>query len=198
MTKSLTSTRIISRSIPRVAPKGFAVLDVETDGGGLEARVIELGVVYLSTRGNVQSSFSTLVHGGGDSGNFHAKRVHGIRNRDLVDAPKFSAIASSLIKSFEGRILFAHNASFDLRCLNYELSLIRRKPLKWAGCTMQLGRHLGHGNLSLSAAVRRFEIYHQFPHQALDDALATATLLALYMKNHRSEFQKYLEEMESD
>lgn len=57
---------------------------------------------------------------------------------------------------------------------------------------MSLGVHLGYGKMKLERAVEEFDLFHQIPHQALDDALATAELLQRYMKLHRDEFRQYL------
>jgi DNA polymerase III epsilon subunit-like protein len=46
--------------------------------------------------------------------------------------------------------------------------------------------------MKLKRAVEEFDLFHQIPHQALDDALATAELLQRYMKLHRDEFRQYL------
>ena len=55
--------RGFSTSIPSVAPKGFVVIDTETTGGMADSRVIELGMVFVSSRGTLQKTFSTLLYG---------------------------------------------------------------------------------------------------------------------------------------
>lgn len=176
-----------------MSPRGFAVVDTETTGTGSDSRVVEIGLVFVSPRGSIEQTFNTLLHGDGTSGSFGAKRVHHIRNSDLINAPRFSEIAPRLLEALEGRVLFAHNATFDLPRLNYELQLVRRRRIKRMGCTLRLGVHLGYGKMKLERAVEEFGLFHQIPHQALDDALATAELLQHYMTEHREEFRHYLE-----
>ena len=131
--------RGFSLLIPQVAPKGFVVIDTETTGGKEDSRVIELGMAFLSPRGNLQKTFSTLLCGDGTSGEWYVKRVHRIRDTDLVGAPNFKQIAPDFLKSIEGRVLFAHNANFDLKRINHELSLVRRRQIKNMACTIVLG-----------------------------------------------------------
>jgi len=174
-------------------PSGFVVLDTETTGGGPKARVIEIGMVFLSPRGAIQGEFSTLVYGNGDSGEWFVKRKHGIRNDDLIDAPKFKELAPAFLDAIEGRTLFAHNASFDLAQLNQELTRIRRRKLTTMGCTIGLGIHLGFGRLSLTKAVEQLGMSREMPHVALDDARAAAELLRHYMRHDARRFKEYLE-----
>jgi DNA polymerase-3 subunit epsilon len=175
-----------------VASRGFVVVDTETTGTGRDSRVVEIGLVFVSPRGTIEKTFNTLLYGDGTSGSFGAKRVHSIRNSDLIDAPRFSQIAPAILKALTGRLLFAHNASFDLPRINYELQRARRSKIERMGCTMKLGMHLGYGKLKLERAVEEFGLFHQIPHQALDDALATAELLQHYMRSHRDAFRQYL------
>jgi len=167
-------------------------VDTETTGTGRDSRVVEIGLVFVSPRGTIEKTFNTLLYGDGTSGSFGAKRVHHIRNADLVGAPKFSQIAPGLLKAIDGRTLFAHKASFDLARINHELTLLRRRKIDQIGCTLRLGVELGYGSMSLEKAVEEFGLSHQIPHQALDDALATAELLQHYMRSHRDAFQQYL------
>ena len=178
--------------IPQVAPKGFVVIDTETTGSKGDSRVIELGMVFLSLRGTLQKTFSTLLYGDGTSGEWYVKRVHRIRDTDLIGAPNFKQIAPDFLKSIEGRVLFAHNASFDLRRINHELSVVRRRQIKNMACTIELGHHLGHGRLSLEKAITRFNLVRQNSHYALHDALATSQLLRHYLSEDKQGVYEYL------
>ena len=184
--------RGFSRSIPNVAPKGYVVIDTETTGGMADSRVIELGMVFVSSRGTLQKTFSTLLYGDGDSGEWYVKRVHRIRNEELIGAPKFKEIAPSFLESLEGRIVFAHNASFDLRRINHELSLVCRRQLKDMACTIELGKYLGHGRLSLENAIKEFNLFRQISHHALHDAYVTAQLLQFYISENPTGVREYL------
>ncbi|MFX7785135.1 3'-5' exonuclease, partial [Acinetobacter baumannii] len=74
-----------------------------------------------------------------------------IAAKDILGAPIFEEVAAQLIELLSGRVIVAHNASFDLRFLDAELDRLdywRGDP--WvSACTMLLARrHLG-GGLSL-------------------------------------------------
>jgi len=188
----LMSMRTCSLKIPVVEPSGFVVIDTETTGGGAKARVIEIGMVFLSKRATFQGEFSTLVYGDGDSGEWFVKRKHGIRNEDLLDAPRFKELAPQFLEAIKGRILFAHNASFDLAQLNHELARVRRRKISHMGCTIGLGIHLGFGRMSLTEAVENLGMTREYPHVALDDARAAAELLKYYKRHDRRKFHEYL------
>ena len=190
------SFREFSTSIPSVPQRGFVVIDTETTGLHAEARIIELGVVYLSTRGNFQNSFNTLLFGDGTTGQWPARMVHGIKTHELDGAPQFKHIASQLLESIEGRIVFAHNANFDLKRINYELKLARRRRIPQMACTMQLGSHLGYGRMKLDKAVEEFGLFRQISHHALYDALVTSQLLKHYISEHPKGVRDYLAMLE--
>lgn len=186
------TTRQISTAIPRVAPNGFVVIDTETTGGHDDARVIELGMVFLSSTGRIQKSFCTLLYGDGTNGEWYARRAHRIRQDELKNAPRFREIAAGFLTAIEGRVVLAHNASFDQKRINYELALVRRKQIKAMACTIDLGRHLGHGRLSLQKAVDEFGLIRQVSHHALHDALATAQLFQRYLADEPRAVREYL------
>ena len=186
------STRGFSTSIPRVMPQGFVVVDTETTGNEINSRVIEIGMIFLSPRCTQQKTFSTLLFGNGTVGEWYVKRVHRIRQSELDGAPQFKDIASSFLESLNGRIVFAHNASFDLKRINHELRLARKPRVKSMACTIELGKHLGHGRLSLDKAVKKFDLFRQISHHALHDAFATSQLLRHYLSENPVGVREYL------
>ncbi len=66
-----------------------------------------------------------LIHPPSAAGPFHwgNVRVHGIRRRDVADAPRFDALWGELRDSLEGSVVVCHNAAFDTAvlcaCLDY-------------------------------------------------------------------------------
>jgi DNA polymerase-3 subunit epsilon len=186
------TSRGFSLSVPQVSPKGFVVIDTETTGGKEDSRVIELGMAFLSPRGTLQNTFSTLLYGDGTAGEWYVKRVHRIRDSDLVGAPKFKQIAPDFLESIQGRILVAHNANFDLKRINHELSLVRRRQVQNMACTIELGKYLGYGSLSLEKAIDRFNLFRQISHHAIHDALATSQLLKHYLSEDKQRVYEYL------
>ena len=121
--------REISTSIPSVPQRGFVVIDTETTGLHADARVIELGMAYLSTRGNLQKTYSTLLFGDGTTGEWAARRVHRIRRDELDGAPHFKYIASDLqIDSSDYAAISIANGviiSSEVRLLTHDYSVAK-------------------------------------------------------------------------
>jgi len=164
----------------------FAILDFETTGISPRShRIIEIGLVHLDMGGEVTGRWETLLNPGRDLG---PQRIHGIRAADVLRAPTFADVASELLDLLQGRVLAAHNASFDVRFLVAELERLGiSPPVQWpeALCTMRLARELLPGTRrSLADCCAAFDIELREAHRALDDAMATAQLLASYLREN--------------
>jgi DNA polymerase-3 subunit epsilon len=162
---------------------GFAVIDFETTGlfpGGHD-RVVEVAVVHADPHGTITGRWDTLVNPGRDLG---PQSIHQIRAADVLDAPSFAQIAGQLVELLRGRVVVAHNASFDLRFLMAELDHANY----WPGaafqslCTMQLAREFLPGaGRSLADCCAAYDIEIDGAHRASADAFATARLLEAYL-----------------
>jgi DNA polymerase-3 subunit epsilon len=163
---------------------GFAVIDFETTGlfpGGHD-RIIEVAVVHVDPHGVVEGEWDTLVNPGRDLG---PQAIHHIKASDILDAPNFAQIAQQLVQLLSGRVIVAHNASFDTRFLNAELSRIGYQPGVEVSvlCTMMLAGDIIPGaGRSLADCCAHFDIDIDGAHRAAADALATAHLLAAYIQ----------------
>ena len=102
-----------------IADSEFAVLDVETTGLFPEAthRIVEVGIVHLNGSLEVIDEWASVVNPDRDLGPTH---IHGITGAMVKDAPPFSEVADDLVHRLHGRVLRAHNASFDIRFLRAE------------------------------------------------------------------------------
>jgi DNA polymerase III subunit epsilon len=155
----------------------FAVIDVETTGlyTRRHDRVIEIAVVVVNEHGARIDNYSSLVNPERDLG---PTGIHGIRGRDVADAPQFRDIVGDVCARLRGRLLVAHNARFDREFLAAELErcgfLLPDAP--WL-CTMELAAALT-GQRRLSACCDELGIDVAAFHSALDDAGAAADLLA--------------------
>ncbi|QTX05652.1 exonuclease domain-containing protein [Agromyces archimandritae] len=170
---------------------GFAVIDFETTGlmpGGSD-RVVEVAVVHVNEAGRITGEWETLVNPGRDVG---AERIHGIRGADVMHAPRFEQVAGRLIELLAGRVIVAHNASFDLRFLDAELRRAGYAAPELAElglCTMRLARELIPGaGRSLADCCAAFDIDLDGAHRASVDAAATARLLGEYLQLADAEF----------
>lgn len=164
-----------------MAGPGFAVIDFETTGILPERhhRVAELAVVHVDLNGEITGQWETLINPGRDLGPQH---IHQIRAADILDAPTFEDIAPDLIALLDGRVLVAHNASFDARFLTAELERLGYWPVFEKLCTMQLAREFIPGaGRSLQDCCDAYGIELVGAHRASVDALATAQLLGAYI-----------------
>lgn len=164
---------------------GYTVIDVETTGlsPAHHDRVVEIGVVYVSHGGEIQDHWSTLVNPQRDVG---PTNIHGISASDVIDTPTFAELAPYLLRAISGRIMVAHNASFDLRFLAHEMRKagvpLSDSPLS-AVCTMQWSTaFLDAPSRRLVDCCRAGGVSLVDAHSAHGDAFATAQLLGHYLE----------------
>ncbi len=175
----------------------FAVIDFETTGLTPEHsdRVVEVGLVLVDSGGCIEREWSTLVNPGRDVG---ATRIHGLKAGDLLDAPQFSAISDEVLELVAGRVVVAHNASFDMRFMRSELERagyrINDRPA--ALCSMKWSGRLV-GPAKLAHVCDALGIALSDAHSALGDARATALLLSHLMRsadrNHGAAWREDIE-----
>lgn len=166
-----------------MAGLGFAIIDLETTGFNAKGtdRIVEVAVVHADPAGRVTDVWETLVNPGRDVG---ATSIHGITGREVMRAPSFAEIAPRLVELLSGRVLVAHNASFDTRFLIAELTRTGYsiEPTEHTICTMRLAREFLPGaGRSLRDCCDAFDIELEDAHRASADALATASLLRSYI-----------------
>jgi len=112
-------SRNVRAYVKNLISKNPVVLDTETTGLGDRDTIIEIAVIDM--RGN--TIVDTLVNptqpippG--------ATRIHGIKDRDLQDAPTFDIVwLGELEDIFKRRIVCAYNVDFDLRMIRQSLKL---------------------------------------------------------------------------
>ena len=97
-------------------------LDLETTGLSGTDRIVEIGCVELN---NGIITGTTLQYYLNPEQDIHpmAIQVHGLTTEFLADQPRFAQIEAEFIKFIKGAELLIHNAPFDTRFLDYELSL---------------------------------------------------------------------------
>jgi DNA polymerase III subunit epsilon len=145
--------------------------------------MIELAIVPVDDCGKAGNAWCTLLRPDRDLG---PTDVHGIRGRDLRDAPAFDEILGEVRDRIAGRVIVAHNARFDCAFLEHELAQceIDVAPLP-ALCTMEIAAQLGIGGSRsrLSDCCEALGLSNSGDHTAEADALACAALLAAYLRN---------------
>lgn len=167
---------------------GYAVVDVETTGLSptYHHRIVEIAVVQTDEQGRVEREWSTLLNPGRDVGPTH---IHGITATDVADAPSFADAAYDIAVLLQGRLLVAHNSSFDTRFLAAEFADAGWNIALDADhclCTMRLAATwLPTSGRSLAVCCEAAGISNSFAHSALGDARAAAALFAFYLQQER-------------
>jgi len=156
------------------------VLDTETTGLEPEAghRIVEIGAVELLHHVPTGRTFHVYVNPERDMPS-EAARVHGLTAEFLADKPTFAEIADDLLAFIGEDPLVIHNAGFDLRFLNAELTRIGRPPIPASRAidTLLLAQQRFPGQTnSLDALCRRFGV--DASERILHGALLDAKLLA--------------------
>jgi len=172
-----TDLAALGASLDEVA---FAVVDVETTGGGLDYghRITEIAIVEVRG-GRIVDEFQTLVNPGRRIP-FGVTALTGINDAMVAGAPWFDHVADEVLRRLEGRVFVAHNASFDWSFVSGELTRsLGEAPAPIRMCTVRMVRRLvpslRHRNLDVVA--RHFGVEIHARHRAYGDALATARIL---------------------
>jgi len=157
------------------------MLDTETTGlSPLHGdRMVEIGAIRVSRRKiRKADSFHHYLNPDRPIPE-EVVRIHGIRDADVKDAPRFADVAEAFLSFIEGATLVIHNASFDLGFLMNELRLAGLPDMGDVPVIDSLGfarkRHPGQRN-SLDALCDRYHIDRS--QRALHGALLDAELLA--------------------
>jgi DNA polymerase III epsilon subunit-like protein len=155
----------------------YVVVDVEGNGQQ-PPELVELATVPIRG-GVIGEATSWLVRPDTPITHF-ARRIHGITNNDVADAPTFDDIETDVMHALSADGLIAHNAHVDV-------GVLQRKLGAWA-CpaifdTLTMSRRLlPHlGSYKLGALVEAFTLAEGLPagltpHRATYDALVTARL----------------------
>lgn len=157
----------------------FSVVDLETTGSVIGVdEIVEVGLVQVRG-GEIVNRYETLVWTDRIIPPWVA-RLTGIKNSQLEGAPTFSDVAEELFQLLDGTVFVAHDIRFDLPFLRWEFA--RRglgRPATTGLCTLQLSRDVWPDltSRSLPDLSRHFEISHDNPHRAADDAYAAAGVL---------------------
>jgi len=168
-----------------------AVIDFETTGlsPGYGDRTIEVGAVLICNR-QIVERFQSLMNPEMRISSF-IEDYTGITNRMLSTAPSIREVMNELKIFLAQHHLVAHNASFDSRFLDAELSRIYHKRQNEFACSMLSSRRLypDAPNHKLETLVRCKNLKTDgVHHRALADAEMTAHLWIRMIEDIRSNY----------
>ena len=97
------------------------ILDIETTGLEFKEghRIIEIGCIELNKK-EVGANYHEYINPSKTLTEDNIK-IHGITNEYLIDKPIFEEIADDFLEFIQDSFIVAHNASFDIGFLNFEL-----------------------------------------------------------------------------
>ena len=152
------------------------ILDIETTG--LEHneghRIIEIGCIELNEK-VVGANYHQYINPSKTLTENNIK-IHGITNEYLTDKPIFQEIADSFLEFIQDSFIVAHNASFDIGFLNFELNKLSKPPILKERVidTIKIARQRFPGQqVSLDALIKKLKIntlINRDQHGALKDA----------------------------
>ena len=152
------------------------ILDIETTGLKHEEghRIIEIGCIELVQK-EVKGSYHQYINPSKTLTEDNIK-IHGITNEFLEDKPFFDEIADDFLGFIEDSKIIAHNASFDIGFLNFELEKIGKLKIENERVidTVVIARNQFPGQqVNLDALVKKLKIntlINREYHGALKDA----------------------------
>lgn len=149
----------------------YVAFDVETTGFNKNDRIVEIGLVTFKN-GQLLEEWSTLLNPQRDVGK---SNIHGITASMVSTAPLFEEVVNDIFRIINGRVLVAHQFSFDARMLAQELNRLDVDGDLGKGfCTLMASRNLLPGTAdSLAATCEALLIERLDAHSALGDARMT-------------------------
>lgn len=158
----------------------LVAIDLETTGLDADAQIIEIGAAKFRD-GEVLETFSTLVNPGMALPQ-RASDITGIKQDDLIGAPKIAEVLPRLTEFVGESPVIGHNVDFDLRYLHRHGALISNLALD----TYELASVLlpSAPRYNLNALTQLFNITTEGTlHRALTDTVACGRLYwALWQK----------------
>jgi len=156
------------------------VFDTETTGfePGEGHRIVEIGLVELMDHFPTGRTKQFYLNPEREVP-IESQRIHGLSTEFLSDKPLFAHVADEFLEFVGDAVLVIHNASFDMKFINAELTRVGRTPLSMARTvdTIEIAkRKLPGARYSLDELCKRFSIDLSLreKHGALLDAELTA------------------------
>ena len=125
-----------------------------------------------------------------------ALKFHGINPHELLGKPTFINIQPAIVQLLKGRMLYAYNASFDVRMMRQSGHKLRMQQVDVKCLCKQFADFIGQYSpyfksnryFSLSKACLHFGVEHTNAHRAAADAIACVTVWEGIMTNHHWDY----------
>lgn len=138
------------------------ILDTETTGLDPKSghRLVEIGMLEMNNKILTGKKFHFYINPERDMPD-EAYRIHGISAEFLLDKPLFMAIADEFLEFIDGGKLVIHNAPFDMKFINHELSMLNKPSIDMSYVidTLPMARRMFPGaKTNLDALCKRFKV----------------------------------------
>ncbi|KAA6438603.1 3'-5' exonuclease [Dyadobacter flavalbus] len=161
----------------------YAIIDIETTGGGGTARITEIAV-FRHDGSKVVDTFHSLINPEIYIPPF-ITRLTGIDNEMVRDSPTFFDVQDALRAITKDAWFVAHNARFDYGFIKREYGALEEYYQRDILCTVQLSRKIFPGlkSYSLGKLCESLGINIENRHRAHGDAEATVRLFEKLLSN---------------
>ncbi|MBP7189873.1 MAG: DNA polymerase III subunit epsilon [Rickettsiaceae bacterium] len=138
------------------------ILDTETTGLDPKSghRIIEIGMLKMYDKVLTGEKFHFYINPQRDVP-MDAYKIHGISTEFLLDKPLFKSVADEFLEFLSEGNLVIHNAPFDMKFINHELSLIGKPSIDMSRVidTLPMARRKFPGaKVNLDALCKRFKV----------------------------------------
>lgn len=173
----------------------FSVLDFETTGlypyNG--DKIVEVGIVRCNTE-SILSTYESMINPAIPIP-AEVTKINHITNDMVKDSPLIADKLTEITDFMNNSVIVAHNLSFDLSFLNYELEKNGKlKVDNWMADTIKIAKslHPEYESYKLEYITEQLGIENKDAHRALADAEATAIVLQALMKETPQQILKDL------
>lgn len=159
--------------------KPLVVLDFEGTSRLPSARATEIGLVRISESFEILSEFESVIQAP-IAPDKSALSVSRLSRSEISSAPTFAQLWPLLRDQLSGKILVAHNKTYEINVLQNELRAISLRQIPPFICTLEWSRRilgLKVKDHTLPTLCSFFDIGLVQAHEALSDAKATAALI---------------------
>ena len=163
--------------------KMYAVIDIETTGGNYDQEGITEIAIYQYDGYKITDQFCSLINPKKQIQPF-VKKLTGINEKMLQNAPIFFEVAKRIIEITENCIIVAHNAAFDYRILKTEFKRLGYEYERKTICTINLSKELlpDQKVFNLGKLASNLGIPFSDRHRAFGDAQVTLKLFELLIE----------------
>lgn len=156
----------------------FVAIDLET-ANACRSSICQIGITEV-VKGEIQASKSWLVRPMNNYYDSFNIEIHGITPEDTKNSPSFPEVWEEVAPYLEGKLVVAHNTSFDMYALRDAFDLYNMSyPTFDYFCTLRIARHIIKGcySYSLNIILNHLGIEFREHHKADSDSYGCAKLL---------------------